>query len=192
MKGKSGYIAFNKVVIDSFDKEEHLIFNGILEDGTVIDEDTIGKLFRLDTIESNCSIPADIICILENDAELHRNKIVIKSEEKNNALLNEEILKINKWAEDKIESTQLNVELMRNERKELQKQSDLAENTYEKEKLEAEILRISKKIKNAWMELAEAEEEIDVQRRKMIKKLREQLMKECSMESIFMVHFTIV
>lgn len=193
IKGCRGYISLNKVSIDSFEKEEKLFFSGFLSDGTQISEDIIEKLFRLNTIEkTSCTINSEISERLSKDAEQYSKKIVIESEERNNKLLNDEIAKINKWAEDKIESVQLKVELMRNERKNLQKQSDIAESSYEKEKIEEEILKLSKRIKSAWLELADAEEEIELQRNSTIKKLREQVMKSYEVTNLFTVSFGVI
>lgn len=193
LKGKSGYIVFNKLKIESFEDEEILFFNGILDDGTILNEDTISKLFRLETVEKPLDyIENTIVESLVSDSVLHSKKIIIESEERNNEVLNNEIEKINKWAEDKIEATQLAVEMMRNERKNLQKQSDLVENSYEKKKIEEEILKLSKKIKKAWLDLADAEEEIEEKRKNMINKLRKQLMKKSELEQLFIISFKVV
>ena len=193
LKNRKGYISFNKVEIDSFEKEEYVFFSGFLDDGTQLDEETLSKFFRLNTIESDCSVIDDrakerII----QDTKQYANKLIVESEEKNNQLLNEEILKINKWAEDKIESVQLKVELMRSERKNLQKQSDIAESAMAKEQIEEEISRLSRKIKSAWLELADAEDDIESQRKEMITKLRNQMSKKCDLTNIFMAEFEIV
>ena len=192
MVGKEGYIALNKVTIDSFEKEEHLFFTGFLNDGRPLDEDILEKMFRLNTFEKECVLNGDIISSLMDNAKQYAKKVLIESEEKNNKLLNDEIIKINKWADDKIESVQLKVEMMRNERKNLQKQSDIAENTFEKKQIEEAILKLSKKIKQSWLELADAEEEIESQRKSMIQKLRNQLMKSSNLENIFSIAFKIV
>ena len=192
LKGRTGFLILSKLSIDSFENEEYLFFNGLLDDGTVIDEDTIIKLFRLETIESlDCQLTPDAEFSLEQDAIIHCNKVVLESEQRSNLILNEEIARINKWADDKIESTQLDVEMMRNERKNLQKQSDLAESAAEREAIETAILKLSKRIKMAWLALADAEDDIEAQRKSMIKKLREQMMRDSHMETIFMVSFSI-
>lgn len=193
LKGKHGYIAFSKVTIESFETEEYAFCTGFLDDGTPIDTDTLEKLFRLSTVEAagNGCTQATRDALLEN-ARQYANKLIIESEERNNQLLNDEIAKINKWAEDKIESVQLKVEMMRNERKNLQKQSDIAESIYEKQKLEEEILKLSKKIRSAWLELADAEDEIETQRKAMIYKLREQMGKNSTFSNIFVASFEIV
>lgn len=193
MKGKKGYISFNKITIDSFEREEFVFFTGFLEDGTQLDEDTLSKMFRLSTIERPVEgIDNQIKDRLIADAEQYGKKIIIESEERNNQLLNDEISRINKWAEDKIESVQLRVETMRNERKNLQKQSDIAESTYEKRQLEEEISKLSKKIKMAWLELADAEDDIEDQRKKMIKKLRDQMMKSNNIRNVFIASFEVI
>lgn len=51
LKGKRGYISFNRITIDSFEREEYVFFTGFLEDGTQLDEDTLSKMFRLSTVE---------------------------------------------------------------------------------------------------------------------------------------------
>lgn len=193
LKGKKGYISFNRITIDSFEHEEYVFFTGFLEDGTQLDEDTLAKMFRLSTVESQMeAIDEHIRERLTADATQYSKKLIIESEEKNNKLLNDEIIRINKWAEDKIESVQLRVESMRNERKNLQKQSDIAESTFERRQFEEEISKLSKKIKMAWLELADAEDEIEEQRKNMIKKLRDQMMKSSSMSNVFIASFEIV
>lgn len=193
LKGKKGYISFNRITIDSFEHEEYVFFTGFLEDGTQLDEDTLAKMFRLSTAESQIeAIDEHIRERLTADAIQYSKKLIIESEEKNNKLLNDEIIRINKWAEDKIESVQLRVESMRNERKNLQKQSDIAESTFERRQFEEEISKLSKKIKMAWLELADAEDEIEEQRKNMIKKLRDQMMKSSSMSNVFIASFEIV
>ncbi len=193
MKGKKGYISFNRITIDSFEREEFVFFTGFLEDGTQLDEDTLSKMFRLSTVEHQIkAIDNQVKERLNADAMQYGRKIIIESEERNNQLFNDEITRINKWAEDKIESVQLRVESMRNERKNLQKQSDIAESANEKRQLEEEISKLSKKIKMAWLELADAEDDIEDQRKKMIKKLRDQMMKSNNISNVFIASFEVV
>lgn len=193
LKGKRGYISCNKVSIDSFEKEEKMFLVGFLEDGTQLDEETLTKLFRLSTEETEQTpLDSNAIARLASDVEQRSKKILIESEEKNNQLLNDEIKKINNWAEDKIESIQLRVEQMRSERKRLQRESDLAESAYEKNRIEEEILSLSRKIKTSWLELAGAEDEIEEKRRSMVDKLRSQMMKNSDVSNIFTASFEVI
>lgn len=191
--GKSGYLRLSKITITSIEEETRIFLNGFLDDGTPIDEEVLLKLFKLNTTESPIDlISNDAISRLDSDASVVSNKIKILNEERNNASLNDEIQKINKWAEDKIEAVQTKVEQMRLERKQLQKMSDLASSTGEKEMFERQILDLSKRIKNSWIELAESEDEIEQQRKDNIDKLRKQISSSSTVETIFNAKFEII
>lgn len=190
--GKQGYLIVSKLQIESYETEEYLVLNAFTEKGKPIEEDTIEKLFRLETKEKVLSSLQGIeVDKLLEDNKQHCNKFIIESQNKNNEYLNAEIVRINKWADDKIESIQLDVENMRNQRKELQKQSDLAENTAEKEKFENEIVKLSRKIKQQWLVLADQEDEIEGKRKAMIEKIRKENMKSTKLEPLIIVNFMV-
>lgn len=193
LKGKNGLLTMNKVSIDSFEKEEYLIFNGIVDDGTRIDSDVCELLFRLNTVEyDECLSNPEMIETINADAEVNAQAIINESQIKNNQYLSEEIEKINAWADDKIQSVQLNVENMRMQRKELQQKADLASNMKDREILEEEILKLSKKIKQSWLQLAMAEEDVEEERMRMISAIKKENSKESSITNIFTVSFSVV
>lgn len=193
LKGKKGYITLNKLIVDSLEKEEYLLFNGILDDGTRIDQEICRKMFRLAASEAECDIKMNLLMdALRQDASVNVENCVNVSQERNNTLIADKINQINAWADDLIESTQLRVEEMRAQRKELQKQSDTAVNMLEKERIESEIVSISKKIKMSWLKLAEDEEEIEEKRKKMIEDIRKESMKRTEIQHIFTVKFEVI
>lgn len=182
-----------KLTIESYETEEQLMLHGILSDGTPIDMDICEKLFRLATIERESSIPeTPLIDMLEQNSKLIEEALLRESSERNNKHLQEQIKAIDKWAEDKIQGTQLSVEIMREQRKELQRLADEADNIQLREELEEKISRLSRKIKQSWLDLAMAEEEIEEQRRRMIAQLRKEAQKGHSCDLIMLVSFEVV
>lgn len=128
---------------------------------------------------------------VQDDQRINIQTVINHSQERNNELISEKINQINAWADDKIEATQLKVEEMRTQRKELQRQSDSAVNMIEKERIESEIMAISKKIRMIWMKLADDEEEIEDMRRKMISDIRKEVLKETEVTLIFAISFEV-
>lgn len=191
--GRQGIISVNKLSISSFEEEEYLFFNGIWDDGTRIEEDVLEKLFRLDMDETYLPIEdqSSLLNAINSDVQVHIEQLLKTSQEKNNTLLNDEINRINAWADDKIQSTQLSVENLREQRKMLQKESDQATNMVDKENIENEIQRITKRIKQSWVILAEAEEEVEEERKKMIANIRKENMKQWTNTHVFTVLFEI-
>src|ERR1019366_4271268 len=45
LRGKSGYLCLTKLVIDSYEREEYLLFSGFDDSGTSLDHETMEKLF---------------------------------------------------------------------------------------------------------------------------------------------------
>ena len=64
-------------------------------------------------------------------------------------------------------------------------------NSIEKENIENQIIKLSKKIKLSWLELADAEEEVENQRKQMISNIRKVNSRESRVEMIFLVSFEI-
>lgn len=193
LKTQKGYLTISKLKISSFEDEEHLVINGIWDDGTRIDEDVLEKLLRLNTEETYEALPSenDLLTSLESDVSVHVENILKESQVKNNAWLQDEIARINTWADDKIQATELSVENLREQRKLLQKNSDQATNMAEKAEIEQEIQNITKKIKQSWVMLADAEEEVEEERKKLIENIRRENMKEWKREHIFTVRFEV-
>ena len=186
LKGRKGVISLNKITIESFENEEYLVFNGILDDGTRLSSDICELLFRLDTTEyDEIFASRDMLNQLERDSEVNAQAVLNESQMRNNKYLAEEIEKINAWADDKIQSVQLNVENMRAQRK------DLASNMEEKEKIEEEIVKLSKKIKQSWLHLAMAEEDVENDRKEMIAAIKKENSKNTFVENIFTVSFLV-
>ena len=157
----------------------------------MVDEDVCKKLFRLTAEESYTDdLDASLLEEVQNDQTINVQTVINRSQERNNELISEKINQINAWADDKIEATQLKVEEMRAQRKELQRQSDSAVNMIEKERIESEIMAISKKIRLSWMKLAD-EEEIEDMRRKMISDIRKEALKATKVIPIFAISFEV-
>lgn len=192
--GKKGRLIFGKVVINSFEKEEYLVLTAMTEDGVFIDKETCEKLFRLSsarkTVLLNVSNFTQNACQDNFDAQVAA--IVNESIDRNNKLLQDEINKIDAWANDKISGIQLRVEMLREQRKQLQKEADYSVNATEKASLESEINKISKTIKKLWLELADNEDEVEERRRQIISKLKAESMKTVSHDIIFKVNFEVI
>lgn len=191
--GKKGLLTLNKLSIESFENEEYLVFNGILEDGTRLEPELCETMFRLNTEEFSCNLDGvSRLTDVMDDSRVNIESVLNESQLRNNEYLTDEIGKINAWADDKIQSVQLDVEGMRLQRKELQQQSDMVSNMMEKEKIEKDILALSSKIRQCWMKLAMAEEEVENQRREMIDAIKKENMKMSNIKNLFTVSFEIV
>ena len=47
LRGKTGYLTLHATAIDSYEREEYLLFSGFDDDGASLDQETMEKLFEL-------------------------------------------------------------------------------------------------------------------------------------------------
>ncbi|MDP3769250.1 MAG: ATP-dependent helicase, partial [Dehalococcoidia bacterium] len=104
LKGCTGHLTLTRLVSDSFDREEYLLFSGFEESGKALDQETIEKLFgcaaRVDVgIEE---VPADATTRLAAESERHAKATVSRSLEQNSKHFNDARDKLEKWADDMV------------------------------------------------------------------------------------------
>ena len=109
-----------------------------------------------------------------------------------NTVVNETTKDSSNTTTSKTTQEKLKVELLREQRKELQKQADYCTNASEKVSLENEINKISKTIKRLWLELADSEDEVETKRKDIISKLKAESMKKITDNMIFEVEFEVI
>lgn len=194
LKNKSGLIKLCSYNIKSFDDENYLFFSGRLDDGTYLSDDVIQKMFRVNTQEQYIDINIDnkLNNEVEKDIKIYSNKIFNESSEKNNEYLNDEIIKINKWADDKIQAIELEAEQMREQRKELRKQSDLSSNSTDKLRIEMEISSLTDRISKKWLELSKNEKVVENKRNTMVESIKKENMKTSELNVIFTIKFEVI
>jgi len=190
--GSKGLLSVSKLRIDSFESEEYLLLTGRLENGSFLDQESCEKLLTLLTNEIPVIYVDEKLKTL-NDSDMKQsiNSQIEKSKQANSTLIQDETKKINDWANDKISGIQLKVEILRERRKSLQKESDYSTNSEEKLRLEEEVSQISKNIKKLWLELATNEDLIETERKRLIEKLKMENMKNIENHRLFQVTFEI-
>ena len=92
--GKEGYLTLARLTIDSYEREEYLLFSGFNEAGVSLDHETMEKLFgcasRITHDEQGeDAIPAEMKQRLESESRRYADATVSRSLEQNNTHFNE-------------------------------------------------------------------------------------------------------
>ncbi|MBI2192391.1 MAG: hypothetical protein HYU36_10445 [Planctomycetes bacterium] len=103
LKGNSGWLVLQRLVIESFDREEYLLFSALDDSARPVNQETCEKLFlcngKASPLESQ---PQEIKDRLGKEAQRHVKATISRSLEMNNRFLQEERERLEKWAEDKV------------------------------------------------------------------------------------------
>jgi len=101
LRGKRGFLSLTALAIDSYEREEHLLFSAIDGKGQPIEHETCEKIFSCAGISAGTSaVPEAIVKRLMAEAERHAKATVSQSLEANNRHFSEAREKLEKWAED--------------------------------------------------------------------------------------------
>src|SRR5699024_4963850 len=98
LKGKSGYLTLTKLTIESYEKEEYLLFNGITDNNEQLDQEICEKLFQCvgqETTPNNWS--EGVKKKLLKDANHHIQATINQSLENNNKYFQEESSRLEHW-----------------------------------------------------------------------------------------------
>ena len=79
LRGKSCFLTLARLQIDSYEREEHLLFSGFDDAGVSLDQETMEKLFNCEARLEGEAIPATVQQRLEAEAERHAKATVSRS-----------------------------------------------------------------------------------------------------------------
>jgi len=190
--GRSGVLSLTKVTVQALEREEHLVFAALDEDGRVLDQETCEKLFEIDgqvreTTHKSAPETEQLQKVLKGSQDV----LVVRIAERNKKFFEEEIEKLDRWAEDlkeglEQELKELDVEI-KGRKKEAKLQTDLEEKLVIHRKIkELEAERSRKR-----RALFEAQDEIDRQKDDLISHVEAQLHQQIEQEELFTIRWEV-
>jgi hypothetical protein len=107
LRGKGGYLALTRLAIDSYEREEYLLFSGFDERGDSLDQETMEKLLACaGRTDAGDEIPAAVLQRLAAESQRHAQATISRSLECNSRHFNEAREKLEKWADDMVLSAE--------------------------------------------------------------------------------------
>lgn len=192
--GKSGWMHGELMTIDSFETEDHLLLSCFTDDGNTIPLDIAERLLYLKTEEGNevIKIPSKVISSYNQESNLQRNTIVEESSLRNQNFFDEEMDKLDMWADDmklslerEIKDLDVEIKLKKGEAKKTLKLS-------EKVALQRKVKELEAKRKEKRQHLFEAQDEVDNKKENLISKVERMLDQKVTQQTLFTFRWKII
>lgn len=188
--GASGIIQVSKLTIDSFETEDNILVTAMKDDGEIIEEDIAKKLFELDAK------------VVDNEIEVTNKEVEQKEQEKANILttsiaernsefFDEEVDKLDKWAEDVKKSLEIELRRLDIDIKTMKTNAKKVLNLAEKIKLQREIKDLEKKRNEMRQKLYQAQDNVDVKKESLLERIEAQLKQKTTLTPLFTIRFKI-
>ncbi len=192
LKGRSGYLTLQKLRIESFEKEDYLLFSAHDESGNNLDQETCEKLFscKAEVIAEN--IPLDGARErLFADAQRHGQATISRSLEQNNRHFNEAREQLFRWAEDMEVAAQKELDDTKNQLRAANRQTRLAETVKQQHEFQEQIKALERKKRRLRQKLFDIEDQIAEKRDRLIDGLEKRMQQKTETEQLFSIRWTV-
>ena len=193
LTGKSGWLTLQSLTVDSFDREEYLLFSAIDDNGKSLDQETCQKLFQCAGHVSACDdVPADLAERLRKESGRHAEATIATSLEGNNRLFNEERERLEKWADDMIVAAEKDLTDTKAQIKAIRRQSRVATTLDEQNELQQKLRDLEKKQRKQRQQIFEIEDEIAGKRDTLIDGLQQRMTQKTHSSHLFTIQWEVV
>ena len=184
--------------------EDHILLTALSEDGKSLGQEFAEKLLNLPSFETgeeemsqtetNASSSShfaleDLARKLSEVYDLQRAKLTADIEERNKALLDDEIQHIEKWAEDQQLSLEKELDDIKAKIKEKKRLLNRSENAQQTLALEKELNTLQRQQKRKRADIFDLEDEIEEKRDGMIDKVKAFIQQHIMETPLFVVHW---
>ena len=192
LKGKSGYLTLQYLQIDSFDREEFLLFSAFDDAGNPLDQEVCEKFFLCEGRADGATALSEAVTQrLAAEADRHAQATIGRSLEANSRHFHEAREQLEKWAEDMELAAQKELDDMKNQVKALNREARLAENLQRQQEIQEQIRRLEAKKRQLRQRLFDLEDEITAKRDRLIDALQRRLKQKTRIETLFTLRWTV-
>ena len=193
IKGQSGWLTLQHLAIDSFDKEEYLLFSAFTDSGKSLDQETCERLFNCSaTVEPLNGITDDAKTRLGVEYNIATDAAIACSLEDNNKLFGEERERLEKWAEDMVIAAEKELGDTKAQIKAVRRQSRLATTLDEQNELQQKLTLLEKKQRKQRQQIFEVEDQIAEKRDALIVGLQKRMSQKSATTPLFTIRWEVV
>ena len=192
LRGKRGYLTLTHLTIDSYEREEYLLFSGFDEASSSLDQETIEKLFGcVGRTEGTRIIPAAVEQRLAGEAERHVKATISRSLEQNSTHFNDAREKLEKCADDMVLSAEKALQDTKEQIKALRREARQTTTLEEQHEVQEKIRKLERQQRRQRQEIFKVEDEIMEKRDKLIESLERRLAQRTQTETLFTIRWAV-
>lgn len=189
--GKKGLLTMFHLAITGADEQDHLILCSMTDTGKFLPDEAAKRLFDLPCKENLTTKNTKVTKALKDEVEQRKQKILSDIATRQALWFDDEIDKLNNWAEDKRRGLKAELKDFDDEITLLKKEARLALNLPEKLAGQKKIRDLDAKRNTAWKEYDEAAKVIEQQKDSLLDSVEERLKQTIEEKTIFTIEWRI-
>lgn len=190
LKHNSGYLVLSELDISAFEDEQYCLFTAFTDDGRFLTQEECEKLFLCSGAEIDGNGILDAVKRkLGVNAKQHTKSKLNEIDSRNLVYFKEEEERIFRWEKDIIDSIEKELDVVKRSIREQERLSRTAANMEEKLAFTKKIDELERKKRRMRNTLADREDEVSQQRRRMIEELDRRMVKTTATDDIFIIRW---
>lgn len=188
LRRKSGYLVLARLAVSAFDDEQYCLFTAFTKDGKFLTQEECERLFLCGGEEMRFDgISEDVRRKLGVNVTQHSKSKLQEIDSRNLEYFHAEEERIFRWEKDLIESIERELDVVKRAIREQERLSRNAANMEEKLAITRKIEELERQKRKKRNELADREDEVSSQRRRMIEELDRRMVRTTATDDIFVV-----
>jgi superfamily II DNA or RNA helicase len=193
LKGRSGWLTLQRFQVTSFETEEYLLFSGIEDSGTSLDQETCEKLFGVEaSVRPFSDMPTQIAERIGAGARQAEKAALNRSLETNNAHFALAREKLERWADDKVLAAERALKDTKEQIKALRREARQATTLEDEHAVQVRLQELERKQRKQRQEIFTVEDEISEKRDTLIHALQKRMHGGQSSENLFTIRWSVV
>ena len=193
LAGRSGWLNLTQLSIESMDKEDHLIFSAFTDDGRQLDQEICEKLFSiLGTVSGEVSVDDTVLQRLRASYEQSKTGILGEVAERNNSYFDQEMEKLEKWADDLKEGLEFELKELDKEIKALKKEAKTVADLDAKVEAHRKVKDLEKKRNQKRRDLFEAQDGVEEKKEGLISVVEQKLRQAITDSELFTLRWRVL
>jgi hypothetical protein len=190
--GRQGWLACSRFAVQAIEPEDHLILVGCTQDGAWLDEDQCRRLFDLPGEVGGPVSSADVPRTRLEEASLRaRQELLAEQAQRNGQWFDQEMDKLDRWAEDRRASLKSELSDLDDRLKEARKAARQAPTLPAKLERQREIRTLETKRDEAWRAFDAASRDVDRQKDAVLDEISRRLTQTTEYETLFILRWTL-
>jgi superfamily II DNA or RNA helicase len=192
LRGQSGWLTLSRLTVESYEREEYLLFSGFEEGGAALDQETLEKLFHCGgRVRGPACVPDPEARRLAAEAERHAAATVSRSLEQNSHHFHEAREKLERWADDMVLAAEKALADTKEQIKALRRQARQATTLEEQHQIQEKLRKLEQQQRRQRQEIFSAEDEIMEKRDRLIDELERRLAQRTLTATLFSVRWAV-
>ena len=193
LKNQSGYLVLSRLAVSAFDDEQYCLFTAFTQDGRFLTQEDCEKLFLCGGAEAALrEISPEVRRKLGVNSVQHTKSKLQQIDSRNLEYFRDEEERIFRWEKDLIESIERELDIVKRAIREQERLSRSAANMEEKLAITKKIDELERQKRKKRNELADREDEVSAQRRRMIEELDRRKVQKTATDDIFVIAWNVV